>query len=99
VATEQREATKVGVEVLARGGNIGGGGFMLLRRHDGFERFILPGRTRKRCCTAIALRAMGYSLREIPRWGCAQVVTVDSRTGWRYGGSDRRRPSGAAIGY
>jgi gamma-glutamyltranspeptidase / glutathione hydrolase len=49
--------------------------------------------------SAGTLRSMGYSLREIPQWGSAQVVTVDPRTGWRYGGSDRRRPSGAAIGY
>jgi gamma-glutamyltranspeptidase / glutathione hydrolase len=49
--------------------------------------------------TADALSAMGYSLRQIPQWGSAQVVTVDPQTGWRYGGSDRRRPNGAAIGY
>jgi gamma-glutamyltranspeptidase / glutathione hydrolase len=49
--------------------------------------------------TARELRAMGYSLRQIPQWGSAQVVTVDPQTGWRYGGSDRRRPNGAAIGY
>jgi gamma-glutamyltranspeptidase/glutathione hydrolase len=46
-----------------------------------------------------ALRAMGYALREAPPWGSAQAVIVDSRTGERFGGSDRRRPSGAAIGY
>jgi gamma-glutamyltranspeptidase / glutathione hydrolase len=49
--------------------------------------------------TARELRAMGYSLLEIPEWGSAQAVTRDPRTGWLYGGSDRRRPSGAAIGY
>ncbi len=61
VATEQHEATQIGVDVLKAGGNavdaavaiayalavvdpccgnIGGGGFMLVRMHDGRERFI-----------------------------------------------------------
>lgn len=49
--------------------------------------------------TRAALAAMGYRFREISQWGSAQTVVVDPATGIRYGGSDRRRPSGAAIGY
>jgi gamma-glutamyltranspeptidase/glutathione hydrolase len=49
--------------------------------------------------TKRALAAMGYRFNEIPQWGSAQAVVVDPVTGMRYGGSDRRRPAGAAIGY
>jgi gamma-glutamyltranspeptidase/glutathione hydrolase len=49
--------------------------------------------------TAGALRANGYALREIASWGSAQAIVIDPRTGAREGGSDRRRPSGAALGY
>ena len=46
-----------------------------------------------------ALRTMGYAFAEIPSWGSAQMVVVDPGTGVRYGGSDRRRSSGEALGY
>jgi gamma-glutamyltranspeptidase/glutathione hydrolase len=45
------------------------------------------------------LKAMGYNFNLIPRWGSAQAIVVDPSTGRIYGGSDRRRPQGAAIGY
>ena len=45
------------------------------------------------------LKAMGYSFNLMPRWGSAQAIFVDPNTGLLYGGSDRRRPAGAAIGY
>jgi gamma-glutamyltranspeptidase / glutathione hydrolase len=48
---------------------------------------------------AKSLAAMGYTLHGVPKWGSAQMVIVDPSTGMRYGGSDRRRPSGAALGY
>ena len=46
-----------------------------------------------------ALTAMGYHFHMVPRWGSAQAVVVDPVTGILYGGSDRRHPAGAAIGY
>ena len=49
--------------------------------------------------TMRALRAQGYALRRVSSWGSAQAILVDSRTGALTGGSDRRRPGGAAIGY
>lgn len=50
--------------------------------------------------TAVAsLHSMGYTLTKTPDWGSAQAIFVDPVTGVRYGGSDRRRPSGAALGY
>ncbi len=45
------------------------------------------------------LRAEGYALREIATWGSAQAIVVDPRTHLIEGASDRRRPSGAALGY
>jgi gamma-glutamyltranspeptidase/glutathione hydrolase len=48
---------------------------------------------------ATALRGMGYTFREIPQWGSAQAVVIDLVTGVRYGGSDRSRPAGEALGY
>ncbi len=45
------------------------------------------------------LESMGYSLEEIASWGSAQAVVVDARTHERYGGTDRRGPSGLAAGY
>jgi gamma-glutamyltranspeptidase/glutathione hydrolase len=44
------------------------------------------------------LTAMGYRFHEVERWGSAQAIVLDSKTGWLMGGSDHRRPSGAAIG-
>lgn len=49
--------------------------------------------------TLKTLRAMGYTLEEIPSWGSAQAVLVDPKTGMRYGGTDRRHPAGLAAGY
>ena len=49
--------------------------------------------------TATKLRAMGYTLDRKRPWGSAQAIVVDPATGTLYGGSDRRRPSGAALGY
>ncbi len=48
--------------------------------------------------TARKLWAMGYALRLASHWGCAETIVVN-RDGTLDGGSDRRRPSGAAIGY
>lgn len=45
------------------------------------------------------LVGMGYTMLEIPTWGSAQAVVIDSKTGVRYGGSDSRRPAGEALGY
>ena len=49
--------------------------------------------------TMATLRADGYTFDEIDSWGSAQVIVVDPRTGTRYGASDPRRPTGAALGY
>lgn len=46
-----------------------------------------------------ALRADGYAFREVPFWGSAQAIVIDPKTGMRYGGTDRRHPAGAALGY
>jgi gamma-glutamyltranspeptidase/glutathione hydrolase len=46
-----------------------------------------------------ALKKMGYSFKEIASWGSAQAITIDPRTGVRYGGTDRRHPAGLAAGY
>lgn len=46
-----------------------------------------------------ALKTMGYSFREIPSWGSAQAITIDPKSGVRYGGTDRRHPAGLAAGY
>jgi gamma-glutamyltranspeptidase/glutathione hydrolase len=45
------------------------------------------------------LQSDGYTLTLIPSWGSAQAIVIDPLTGVRYGGTDRRRGSGAAIGY
>jgi gamma-glutamyltranspeptidase/glutathione hydrolase len=49
--------------------------------------------------TLAKLRAMGYRFKEIAKWGSAQAVIVDPKTGVRYGGTDRRRSDGLAAGY
>jgi gamma-glutamyltranspeptidase/glutathione hydrolase len=49
--------------------------------------------------TMKALRADGYTLHEISAWGSAQAIVVNARTHVLEGASDRRRPSGAAVGY
>ncbi|HTV92154.1 MAG TPA: gamma-glutamyltransferase [Verrucomicrobiae bacterium] len=46
-----------------------------------------------------ALRGDGYSFKEIPFWGSAQAIVVDPVTGALQGGTDRRHPAGAALGY
>ena len=46
-----------------------------------------------------ALRGEGYAFREVPFWGSAQAIVVDPKTGMLYGGTDRRHPAGAALGY
>ncbi len=47
----------------------------------------------------LTLQAMGYRLKEYAPWGSAQAILVDPTTGTLYGGTDRRRSSGAALGY
>ena len=46
-----------------------------------------------------ALRGDGYTFAEIPFWGSVQAIVVDARNGALQGGTDRRRPAGAALGY
>ncbi len=46
-----------------------------------------------------ALRTDGYVFSEVPFWGSAQAIVIDPKTGVRYGGTDRRYPAGAALGY
>jgi len=49
--------------------------------------------------TIAALRGEGYAFKEIPYWGSAQVIVVDPASGLLDGGTDRRSPTGAALGY
>lgn len=49
--------------------------------------------------TIETLRADGYAFKQIRQWGSAQAIIVDPKTGVLTGGSDRRRSSGAALGY
>ena len=46
-----------------------------------------------------ALRGEGYRFAEIPFWGSAQAIVVDPVNGELQGGTDRRHPAGAAVGY
>lgn len=45
------------------------------------------------------LQLMGYTFTAQPPWGSAQVIERDELSGVLFGGSDRRRPAGAALGY
>jgi gamma-glutamyltranspeptidase / glutathione hydrolase len=49
--------------------------------------------------TGKELKAMGYAFHSIPAWGSAQAVVIDPKTGLLYGGSDRNRDAGEALGY
>ena len=49
--------------------------------------------------TLNALGMMGYHLRSQPETDTAEIVLVDPATALLEGGSDRRMPAGAAIGY
>lgn len=49
--------------------------------------------------TMHVLRSDGYAFHEVPFWGSAQAIVVDPITGMLYGGTDRRHPAGAALGY
>jgi gamma-glutamyltranspeptidase/glutathione hydrolase len=49
--------------------------------------------------TRRALQAEGYHLTKVSAWGSAQAIVIDPKTGLRFGGTDRRRLSGAALGY
>jgi gamma-glutamyltranspeptidase / glutathione hydrolase len=48
---------------------------------------------------------MGYTIRQRPPWGAAEVIAVGparragTRSGLFYGANDDRRPAGAAVGY
>jgi gamma-glutamyltranspeptidase/glutathione hydrolase len=46
-----------------------------------------------------ALESNGYRFHKITSWGSAQAIVVDRKTGLLTGGTDRRRPAGAALGY
>jgi gamma-glutamyltranspeptidase / glutathione hydrolase len=45
------------------------------------------------------LQSDGYTFEEVQSWGSAQAIVRDPATGMLAGGTDRRRPSGAALGY
>ncbi len=49
--------------------------------------------------TATQLQGMGYALKMQAKWGSAQAIVIDPRSGMLEGGSDRRTPSGSAQGY
>jgi gamma-glutamyltranspeptidase / glutathione hydrolase len=49
--------------------------------------------------TMTALQSDGYKFSAVPFWGSAQAIFIDPVTGMRYGGTDRRHPAGAALGY
>lgn len=45
------------------------------------------------------LQGMGYTFTTQKDWGSAQAIQRDARSGVLLGGTDRRRPRGAALGY
>jgi len=45
------------------------------------------------------LETDGYRFHRVASWGSAQAIVVDPKTGALHGGSDRRHPAGAALGY
>ncbi len=45
------------------------------------------------------LRSRGYVFSQVPFWGSAQAIVVDPVTGMLDGGTDRRHPAGAVMGY
>jgi gamma-glutamyltranspeptidase / glutathione hydrolase len=45
-----------------------------------------------------ALRGDGYALHEVGAWGSAQAIVIGA-DGTLHGGTDRRHPAGAALGY
>ena len=50
--------------------------------------------------TQLRLEQMGYTIsRQDSRWGAAEAILIDPRTGKLYGANDIRRPAGLAAGY
>ncbi|MGB8266687.1 MAG: gamma-glutamyltransferase, partial [Candidatus Velthaea sp.] len=45
------------------------------------------------------LKALGYTFRDGDDFGAAEAIVIDPDTGVMTGGSDYRRPGGAAQGY
>ncbi len=104
VATEQRLATQVGVNVLKRGGNavdaavaigyalavvdpccgnIGGGGFMLIRMHDGREAFIdFREKAPMKATRDMYLDALGNAVPERSRKGWLAIGVPGSVMGF-----------------
>lgn len=54
---------------------------------------LLTGATREK------LQAMGYTFKLVPKWGAAEAIVVNPKTGMLEGANDRRRPAGLAAGY
>ena len=49
--------------------------------------------------TMAKLHGDGYVFEQVPFWGSAQAIVIDPKSGMRFGGTDRRRPAGSAMGY
>jgi gamma-glutamyltranspeptidase/glutathione hydrolase len=49
--------------------------------------------------TTLALSNMGYTFTPVEKWGAVEAIYIDPLTHKIYGGSDRRRQAGRAIGY
>jgi len=45
------------------------------------------------------LTARGYTFSGQEQWGLAEAIVIDPQSGMFFGGSDRRRPDGLALGY